>query len=96
MRRARLECSSRIGSGTSELDFSIFKNNPISKISETFNVQFRAELFNTLNHPNFAVPSAPGKTDIFDSTGVPSGVDGLLTSTTATAQETQFALKVIW
>jgi hypothetical protein len=85
-----------IGPGTSELDFSIFKNNPIKKISETFNVQFRAELFNILNHPNFAVPSSPSNTDIFDSTGAPSSVAGLLTSTTTTAREIQFARKVIW
>jgi hypothetical protein len=85
-----------IGPGTSELDFSIFKNNPIKKISESFNVQFRAELFNILNHPNFAVPSSPLNTDIFDSTGASSGVAGLLTSTTTTAREIQFALKFIW
>jgi hypothetical protein len=85
-----------IGPGTSELDFSIFKNNPIKKISETFNVQFRAEFFSILNHANFAVPTAPGNTDIFDSTGALSDVAGLLISTTTTAREIQFALKVIW
>jgi hypothetical protein len=85
-----------IGPGTSELDFSIFKNNPIKKISESFNVQFRAEFFNVLNHANFAVPVGPLNTDIFDSTGTPSPVAGLLTSTTTTAREIQFALKVIW
>ncbi len=88
--------NSLIGPGTSELDFSIFKNNPIKKISESFNVQFRAEFFNILNHANFAVPSTPGNTDIFDSTGAPSAVAGLLTSTTTTAREIQFALKVVW
>jgi hypothetical protein len=88
--------NSLIGPGTSELDFSIFKNNPIKKISESFNVQFRAEFFNILNHPNFAVPSTPGNTDIFDSTGTLSAVAGLLTATTTTAREIQFALKVIW
>jgi len=84
------------GPGLSELDFSVFKNNPIKKISETFNVQFRAEFFNILNHANFAVPVTPTNTDIFDSTGVPTGSAGLLTSTTTTAREIQFALKVIW
>jgi hypothetical protein len=79
--------------GTSELDFSIFKNNQIKKISESFNVQFRAEFFNILNHPNFAVPSVPGNTDIFDSTGAPSAVAGLLTTTTA--REIQFAVKIV-
>jgi hypothetical protein len=46
-----------IGPGLTNLDFSVVKNNTIRKISESFNVQFRAELFNILNHANFNVPS---------------------------------------
>jgi hypothetical protein len=84
------------GPGTSNLDFSVFKNNYIKRISENFNAQFRAEFFNILNHANFAVPVTPNNTDIFDSTGAPAGAAGLLTSTTTTAREIQFALKVIW
>ena len=37
-----------IGPGLSNLDFSVFKNNHVRKISENFNVQFRAEFFNIL------------------------------------------------
>jgi Carboxypeptidase regulatory-like domain/TonB dependent receptor-like, beta-barrel/TonB-dependent Receptor Plug Domain len=85
-----------IGPGTSNLDFSIFKNIPIKKISESFNVQFRSEFFNILNHPNFAVPVTPDHTDIFDSTGSPTGVAGKLTSTSTTGREIQFALKLLW
>jgi hypothetical protein len=85
-----------IGPGLSNLDFSLFKNNYIKRISENFNVQFRAEFFNILNRANFAVPASPTNTDIFLSTGTPTGVAGLLTSTTTTAREIQFALKVSW
>jgi hypothetical protein len=85
-----------IGPGTSNLDFSLFKNNYVKRISENFNAQFRAELFNVLNHANFAVPITPDNTDIFDSTGAPTGAAGLLTSTTTTAREIQFALKLSW
>jgi hypothetical protein len=84
------------GPGTSNLDFFLFKNNYIHRISENFNAQFRAEVFNILNHANFAVPVNPDNTDIFDSTGAPTGVTGLLRSTTTTAREIQFALKLIW
>jgi hypothetical protein len=84
------------GPGTSNLDFSLFKNNHIKRISENLNVQFRAEFFNVLNHANFAVPVTPDKTDIFDSTGAPTGVAGLLTSTTNDSREIQFALKIVW
>ena len=85
-----------IGPGTSNLDFSLFKNNHIMRISENFNVQFRAEFFNILNHANFAVPVTPDHTDIFNSTGAPTGVAGLLTSTTTDARQIQFALKLVW
>jgi hypothetical protein len=84
------------GPGLSNLDLSVFKNNPIGRISETFNVQFRAEVFNILNHTNFAVPSSPSNTDIFDSTGARSGAAGLLTSTTTTSRQIQFAIKLSW
>src|SRR5260370_4265238 len=68
--------------GPSNLDFSVFKNHSIKKISESFNVQFRAEFFNILNHANFALPTTPDRTDIFDSTGTPTGIAGQLTKTT--------------
>ena len=86
-----------IGPGTSNLDFSLFKNNSIKRISENFNVQFRAEFFNVLNHPNFGVPPiALNHTDIFDATGAPLGTAGVLTSTTTPGREIQFALKFGW
>jgi hypothetical protein len=37
-------------------DFAIYKNTPIT---ERVNVQFRADFFNILNHPNFANPFLP-------------------------------------
>jgi hypothetical protein len=83
------------GPGLINMDFSVFKNNYIPKISETFNVQFRAEVFNILNHANFAPPVTPDHTDIFDPTGA-LAAPGVLTRTTTTAREIQFAVKVIW
>jgi hypothetical protein len=85
-----------IGPGLTNVDFSVFKNNYIRRISETFNVQFRAEIFNILNHANFGPPTTPDNTDIFDSTGSLSAVAGLLSRTTTTAREVQFAVKIIW
>ena len=84
------------GPGTTEVDFSVFKNNYIRKISENFNIQFRAEMFNVLNHANFAPPVTPDNSDIFDATGAPTGVAGLLTRTSTTAREIQFAIKIIF
>jgi hypothetical protein len=83
------------GPGLTNLDFSLFKNNSFRKISETFNTQFRVEIFNILNHPNFAPPTV-GKLDVFDSQGNPTGTAGVLTATTTDSRQIQFALKVSW
>jgi len=86
-----------IGPGVTNLDFSVFKNNPIKRISETFNVQFRAEMFNILNHPNFQVPGpGDGNTDIFDGTGTSLPTAGVLLRTTTPERQIQFAIKVIF
>jgi len=89
------------GPGLASLDFSVFKNNYIKKISENFNVQFRAEIFNILNHANFAPPVTPTNTDIFDGTGQISGgtaspTVGILSRTTTSSRQIQFAVKVIF
>ncbi len=85
-----------IGPGLTNLDFAIFKNFTGSKISETFHVQFRAEIFNILNHANFAVPVTPDNTDIFNADGTPNSAAGALTSTITSARQIQLGIKVIW
>ena len=86
--------NSLIGPGIWQLDFSVFKNNRVKRISENFNVQFRAEFFNILNHPNFASPTQ--NLTVFDQSGAPVPSAGLITSTQTTSRQIQFALKVIW
>ena len=83
------------GPGLTNLDFSLFKNNSFKRISETFSTQFRVEIFNILNHANFAPPTV-GKLDVFDSSGNPTGTAGVLTATTTDSRQIQFALKVNW
>jgi hypothetical protein len=84
------------GPGLANLDFSLIKNNRISHISETFNVQFRAEFFNLTNHTNFQVPTLPDNTDIFDSSGARNSAAGLLTSTATNSRQIQLGIKLIW
>jgi carboxypeptidase family protein/TonB-dependent receptor-like protein len=86
--------NSLIGPGLVTLDFSLYKNNPIKRISEQFNVQFRAEIFNSLNHTNFNPPVS--NTMIFDGTGAPVTGAGQITGTATTSRQIQFALKFIW
>ena len=82
-----------IGPGLVNLDLSVFKNIRIPIGENRIKMQFRAELFNILNHANFAIPS---NTDIFDSTGKPTGVAGLITSTATDSREIQFGVKILW
>lgn len=84
------------------LDFSILKNFQVKRISEVFNIQFRAEMFNILNRVSF-VPPQPGSGDgnaaIFGSDGSPSGgsVGQLQEYATGTpSREIQVALKLVW
>jgi hypothetical protein len=95
--------NSLIGPGVSSLDFSVFKNNRVKRISENFNVQFRVEIFNILNHPNFGVPSTTGdaNTDIFDGSGnsqspANGGIAGQLVRTTVSERQIQVALKIVF
>lgn len=83
-----------IGPGLSKLDFSLFKNNRVRRISESFSVQFRAEFFNILNRANFASPT--DNLTVFNQNGNPISSAGLLTSTQTTSRQIQFALKIIW
>ena len=83
-----------IGPGLTNLDFSVFKN---SKITENFKVQFRMEIFNILNHANFAPPGPfDGNTDVFDGTGQPNPAAGHLVRTSTPERQIQFGLKFIF
>jgi hypothetical protein len=86
------------GPGLATIDFSIFKNTRVPKISETFNVQFRAEFFNILNHTNFAAPNFlnDSNNSAFDSTGAPLSNFGVLGSTATTSRQIQLGLKLIF
>ncbi len=69
------------GPGQWNMDFSTFKNIPIS---ERFNLQFRAEFFNLFNHANFGNPQSD----------LDSGSFGTIRSTSVNARLVQFALKL--
>lgn len=56
-----------------------------TRITERLNLEFRAELFNLLNHPSFDVPAS--------NISVPSQV-GRITSTVSTARDIQFGMRL--
>ena len=74
------------GPGSTDFDFSLFKN---FRIKERANVQFRAEAFNLTNTPTFFLPSA---SNAALSLGSPNF--GKLASSSATGRQVQFGLKI--
>ena len=82
------------GPGLIEFDFALMKNNSIKRISENFNVQFRVETFNLFNHANFNSPI--DNASLFDQTGAPIAGAGMIDSTSTSAREIQFGIKLIW
>jgi hypothetical protein len=93
-RRGNLSRNALTGPGLQNMDFSLVKNNAFTPISESFNVQFRAEVFNIANHANFAPPI--NHQTVFDGGGNPVPNAGLLDSTVTTSRQIQFGLKIIW
>ena len=86
------------GPGFHRLDFSTFKEIPLS---ERFRLQFRAEIFNIFNHPNFTAPGFGGNgvVSISGSTNYTSANFGEIGSTRDDpndAREIQFALKLYY
>jgi hypothetical protein len=84
------------GPGFHRLDFSIFKDIPLS---ERFRLQFRAEIFNIFNHPNFNAPNFGGNgvVAISNSGNFNSSTFGEIGSTRDAPydpRQIQFALKL--
>lgn len=87
--------NSLYGPRLTTVDFSLFKN---FQFTERYKVQFRAEFFNILNHPNFAALNflKDSNNSIFDSTGQPIPGAGVLGSTSTTSRQIQLGLKFVW
>ena len=82
------------GPGLATWDFSVLKD---TSLREGLRLQFRAEIFNLLNRANFNTPNLivftpPRATN---PTGL-SGTAGAITSTSTTARQVQFGLKLLW
>ena len=71
-----------LGPGFATVDFSLFKN---TSLAERFNLQFRAEFFNLLNHTNFGPPG-----NFIDGPNF-----GVVTSSNP-ARQVQFAVKLLY
>jgi outer membrane receptor protein involved in Fe transport len=86
------------GPKLTDVDFSIFKNTKVPRISEAFSLQLRAEFFNVLNHTNFL---SPGFLNTFGQNNSAFDFDGsslptALNQTSTTSRQIQFGAKVIF
>jgi hypothetical protein len=77
------------GPGLTTVDFSAFKN---IHLTEKIRLQFRAEFFNLLNHPNFAAPNFLN--DANNSFGTSNA--GVIGSTSTEARKIQLGAKIVW
>ena len=83
-----LRRDSLTGPGIATWDFSMFKD---TSVHDRFSTQFRAEFFNILNRANFNTPNLV----VFTPSGL-SPTAGVITSTSTTSRQIQFALKLLW
>lgn len=74
------------GPGAVNFDISLFKNFPVRKLGEGGNIQFRGELFNAFNHPQFGTPN--NRVDLAQG--------GTITSLSNSMRIVQFGLKVLF
>ena len=84
-----------IGAKLVNLDCSVFKQ---FVLREGKTLQFRAEVFNMLNHPNFSVPTGENRSvftgvDPVTGAGIPSKTAGQINATVTTSRQIQFGLK---
>jgi hypothetical protein len=101
--------SALIGPGLRNVDFSAVKDTKARFLGEQGNVEFRYEVFNALNHPNFSAPNqtvwSPGSAGANGLGGPITATGGTfpafskagqITSTANRSRQMQLALKVIF
>ncbi len=84
------------GPGLATWDFSLNKDTPLRALGEAGRLQFRAEMFNLLNHPNFGPAQNGGflSGSVKDTAEQPAFTGVIATSTPG--RQIQFSLKVLF
>jgi len=86
------------GPGLTNLDFSLVKNTPIKKLGESGALEFRAEFFNILNHPNFVLTDISRQVFAGSADGeapLPTA-GGIVSTGRLRSRQIQFALKLLF
>ncbi len=96
------------GPGQSDWDFSVVKDTKVGYLGEAGNLEFRAEMFNILNHPNFGPPTNTAFGGTLAACGTapvngpgcnnqaPFATAGQITTTSTKSRQIQLALKLIF
>jgi hypothetical protein len=89
------------GPNLADWDFSLVKDTAVRLLGEQGFVEFRAEIFNILNHTNFGMPASAtvfnGATSVLGAyQQAPLAGVGQITTTVTTSRQIQFALKIIF
>jgi hypothetical protein len=87
------------GPGLITFDPSITKSFPLNADGSR-SIQFRTEIFNVFNHPNFAIPEV-GNLTVFTSVdsagkGVLNPTAGQITKTSTSSRQIQFSLRLVF
>jgi len=88
--------------GLNTWDLSLNKDTAVPFLGENTKLQFRAEIFNLLNHANFSIPASIGRvfvgtlTDPAGASEAPIPNVGKITTTATSSRQIQLALKVIF
>ncbi len=96
---------SLIGPNLWNLDMALQKDWKVTRISEQFTLQFKAEFFNLLNHPSFQNPNGtvfsgvvatPSNLTGVGQVGAVNGSAGTITAVNSQPRQLQFALKIVF
>jgi hypothetical protein len=83
------------GPGFEGVDISAGKNFPLRFLGEAGKLEFRGEIFNVLNHANFALPNRNVFTGtLADTTESPLRTAGQISSTVSASRQVQLSLRL--
>ena len=90
-RKTRAEINSKLATAATEAEQeAVLADYMLGPVTERLRLDFRAEVFNLLNHANLGLPDLV----IFNANGSYRGAAGNISSTQSSSRQIQFGLKL--